>query len=172
MRVQSRQGRSSMRWYFALAPARFRTQIALLVAIVAGGCAGGEPAVAADAAGGGSHFNVAVLVNQVPGFRLDCLYAIDSCRLSVLGSVSDGPFILGNNVCTHPRAYSLGVFRYDTAASSGSVLFHAEIFDGNLHKLGEGDTVTTAIRPVSAAINRSAKRSGPPRWHPTLPGAW
>jgi hypothetical protein len=139
-----------MRWFSALAHAGFTPRIALLIAIVGGGCAGGESVIAADAAGADgqvSHFNVGVLVNQVVGVRLDCLYAIDSCMFTVSGSLNDGPFYLPSKVCTHPTAFWLGSFQYDTGAISGSVLFHVEIFDGNRRKLGQGDTANTAVKP-------------------------
>jgi hypothetical protein len=93
-----------------------------------------------------SFFDVTVTVNNtVSGVRLDCLYAIDSCEVTVSGKASDS-FTLASKSCTHPTAFQVGVFQYGTGEDSGNVGFHVEIFDGNHRKLGQGDGPSTAIK--------------------------
>jgi hypothetical protein len=104
-----------------------------------------------------SFFEVTVTVNNnVSGVRLDCLYAIDQCAVTVSGPVSDN-FTLASRSCVHPTAFQLGSFQYGTGEDSGNIVFHVDIFDGNLHKLGQGDGPSTAIKaggrtPVAVAV--------------------
>ena len=80
---------------------------------------------------------VEVRVMQTAQVDASCLYTIDRCEVRVSGAESDF-FTLGNGACARQLNFKPD-FQFGTDEDSGNIAFHVDIFDGNGHKLGQGD---------------------------------